>query len=54
VVYGHRNNAVLDEDDWPSPNIRGRTVGLDTISHGVLSAFRMPDNQVIQSGRFLY
>jgi serine/threonine protein phosphatase 1 len=54
VVYGHRNNAVLDGDDWPSPNIRGRTVGLDTISHGVLSAFRMPDNHVIQSARFLY
>jgi serine/threonine protein phosphatase 1 len=51
VVYGHRNNAVLDERGWPAPRIAGRTIGIDTISHGVLTAIRLPDGQVMQSAR---
>lgn len=51
VVYGHRNNAVVDGDGWPSPAIVGRTIGIDTISHGVLTAVRLPDRRVFQSGR---
>jgi len=51
VVYGHRNNAALDADGWPSPAIVGRTIGIDTISHGVLTAMRLPDGRVFQSGR---
>ena len=35
VVYGHRNNADVGADGWPKPKIIGRTIGLDTISHGV-------------------
>jgi serine/threonine protein phosphatase 1 len=52
VVYGHRNNAVLDADEWPSPRTVGRTVGIDTISHGVLTALRLPDGRLFQSARY--
>ena len=52
IVYGHRNNAVLGADGWPSPRIVGRTIGIDTISHGVLTALRLPDERVFQSARF--
>jgi serine/threonine protein phosphatase 1 len=51
VVYGHRNNAEIDSNDWPSPRIVGNTIGIDTISHGVLTAIRLPDRRVIQSSR---
>jgi hypothetical protein len=33
------------------PALRGRTIGLDTISHGVLTAIRLPDRRIFQSGR---
>ena len=52
IIYGHRNNAVVDGDGWPSPREVGRTIGIDTISHGVLTAFRWPDRRVFQSGRY--
>jgi serine/threonine protein phosphatase 1 len=52
VVYGHWNNADLDADGWPAPRIVGRTIGLDTISHGVLTAMRLPDQRVFQSARY--
>ena len=52
VVYGHRNNAVLNAEGWPSPRIVGRTIGLDTISHGVLTAMRLLDGRVFQSARY--
>jgi serine/threonine protein phosphatase 1 len=52
AVYGHWNNAVLDADGWPRPRIAGSTIGLDTISRGVLSAIRLPDRTVFQSRRF--
>ncbi len=51
VVYGHWNNADLDALGWPTPRIAGNTIGIDTISHGVLTAIRMPDRQVFQSAR---
>jgi serine/threonine protein phosphatase 1 len=50
VVYGHRNNAVLDAG-WPKPRIEGNTIGIDTIAHGVLTAIRLPDRRVFQSAR---
>jgi serine/threonine protein phosphatase 1 len=50
VVYGHWNNAVLTAG-WPLPAIVGRTVGIDTIAHGVLTALRLPDHRVCQSAR---
>jgi serine/threonine protein phosphatase 1 len=53
VVYGHANNAVLDEKGWPHPRIVGRTYGLDTIAHGVLTALRLPDEAIMQSQRHL-
>lgn len=49
VIYGHRNNAVPGADSWPLPRIVGNTIGIDTISHGVLTAIRMPDRMLIQS-----
>jgi len=52
VVYGHRNNAALNADGWPALMIEGRTIGVDTISHGVLTAVRLPDQRVFQSARY--
>lgn len=51
VVYGHWNNAAFDADGWPTPRVVGRTIGIDTISHGVLTAMRLPDRRVFQSAR---
>lgn len=52
VVYGHWNNARLDEAGWPHPAIARFTVGLDTSHHGVVTAFRWPVRRVFQSSRF--
>jgi serine/threonine protein phosphatase 1 len=52
VAYGHSNNAELDGQEWPKPRIIGSTIGLDTISHGVLTAMRLPDRQLFQSARY--
>jgi serine/threonine protein phosphatase 1 len=51
VVYGHWGDAVLDAAGWPRPRVGRRTIGIDTISHGVLTAYRLPDGRVFQSGR---
>ena len=54
VVYGHRNNGVVDSDGRIRPCIGpNRTYGIDTIAHGVLTAMRFPDEKVWQSGRKL-
>ena len=37
---------------WPAPTILGRTIGIDTISHGVLTAVRLPDMNVFQSASY--
>jgi len=52
IVYGHWNNADVDANGWPRPRIVGRTIGLDTISHGVLTAMRLPDGRLFQSARY--
>ena len=51
VVYGHWDNAVVSASGWPSPAIHRQTIGIDTISHGVLTAIRLPDYRVFQSRR---
>jgi diadenosine tetraphosphatase ApaH/serine/threonine PP2A family protein phosphatase len=52
VVYGHWDSAVLDASGWPRPHMPGnRTYGVDTVSHGVLTALRFPDLKVVQSAR---
>jgi len=51
VVYGHHNNATVNGEGWPTPKIMGRTIGIDTIAHGVLTALRLPDRKVFQSAR---
>lgn len=52
VLYGHHDNADVDDDDWPHPRIIGATYGLDTIAHGVLTAVRLPGPHVLQSARY--
>lgn len=52
VVYGHHNNATLTNEGWPMPAISPRTIGIDTISHGVLTAIRMPGGDIVQSARY--
>ncbi|MEP7118354.1 MAG: metallophosphoesterase family protein, partial [Acidobacteriota bacterium] len=52
VLYGHMNNAQVDDDDWPHPRVIGNTYGLDTIAHGVLTAIRLPGPYVLQSARY--
>ncbi len=52
VVYGHMNNAHVDDDDWPHPRVARNTLGLDTIAHGVLTAIRLPGPYVLQSARY--
>lgn len=49
IVYGHWNNAVIDRDGRPGPRIVGRTYGIDTIKHGVLTAVSFPGAHFIQS-----
>jgi hypothetical protein len=48
-VYGHWHNADLDANDWPHPRRIGRTIGIDTIAHGVLTAIELPAGTVVQS-----
>jgi serine/threonine protein phosphatase 1 len=52
ILYGHHNNAELDDADWPHPAVVNRTCGIDTIAHGVLTAIRVPDLKVYQSGMY--
>jgi serine/threonine protein phosphatase 1 len=52
VVYGHRNDTIVDSSGWPQPRIGKCTIGLDTIASGVLTAIRLPEMQVIQSARY--
>ena len=52
VVYGHWNNAELNADGWPLPAMINRTIGIDTITHGVLTAIRLPDQRLFQSARY--
>jgi serine/threonine protein phosphatase 1 len=51
VVYGHWGDASVGASGWPSPRVRERTIGIDTIAHGVLTAVRLPDLRVFQSAR---
>jgi serine/threonine protein phosphatase 1 len=53
IVYGHWNDCPVGTDDWPTVRITGRAYGIDTISHGVLTALRFPDLKIFQSGRYL-
>jgi len=52
VLYGHWDNSDLDPNGWPLPAVGRASIGIDTISHGVLTAFRLPDRRVFQSDRF--
>jgi len=52
IVYGHWDNATLDASGRPRPAVIGQTIGIDTISHGVLTAVRLPGLRVFQSARY--
>jgi serine/threonine protein phosphatase 1 len=52
VVYGHRNNPVVDAAGWPYPRVGDKAIGLDTSHHGVASAVRLPDRRIFQSRRY--
>jgi serine/threonine protein phosphatase 1 len=54
VMYGHKNDADIDADGWPRPRVVGKTIGVDTIAHGVLTAVALPGPQVFQSARYEY
>ena len=54
VMYGHCDNAELTSDGWPRPAIGPASIGVDTISHGILTAFRLPERRILQSSRFLH
>jgi serine/threonine protein phosphatase 1 len=54
VIYGHCDDAELGADGWPRPAIGAASIGVDTISHGILTAFRLPERRVLQSRRFLH
>ena len=50
IVYGHWRNCVIGDDGLPRPRIgNGKTYGIDTISHGVLTAIRFPGERIFQS-----
>jgi serine/threonine protein phosphatase 1 len=49
VLYGHRNNPDVDTNGWPWPRRIGRTIGLDTSHHGIVTALRLPDERLFQS-----
>ena len=54
VVYGHWDNAAVDDAGRPWPRIlSNRTFGIDTISKGVLTAMRFPDGMIFQSEKGL-
>jgi serine/threonine protein phosphatase 1 len=53
IVYGHANNAVINGAGWPEPNVSEFTIGIDTISHGVLTAVRLPGQKILQSRRYI-
>ena len=52
VVYGHHDDAEV-RDGWPLPRVTSSTIGIDTISHGVLTAVRLPERTIFQSARYL-
>jgi serine/threonine protein phosphatase 1 len=52
IVYGHWNNASVEDDGSVQPCILpNRTYGIDTISHGILTALRLPDGKIFQSAK---
>jgi hypothetical protein len=51
VLYGHWGDAQIDAEGWPVPRVGANTIGIDSIAHGVLTAIRLPERQVLQSSR---
>jgi hypothetical protein len=46
------NDPDLDTDGWPWPRRVGNTIGIDAISHGVLTAVGLPGPEILQSARY--
>jgi serine/threonine protein phosphatase 1 len=49
LVYGHWSNARSCPDGRAEPLVIGRTIGIDSITRGTLTALKMPDGLVLQS-----
>jgi serine/threonine protein phosphatase 1 len=49
LVYGHWGNAIPQSDGRAEPLVIGRTIGIDSIKHGTLTALKLPDGLVLQS-----
>ena len=49
LVYGHWGNALQNPDGRAEPLVMGRTIGIDSIKHGTLTALKMPDGLILQS-----
>ena len=49
VMYGHWDNSVRGDHGRRAPAVGRASIGIDTISYGVLTAFRLPDRRVFQS-----
>lgn len=54
LVYGHWSIQAQNSQGWPVPLILDNgTIGIDTISTGVLTAIRLPERTVFRSDRFV-
>lgn len=52
VIYGHWDDSILDRDGLPAPRFSEYAIGIDTISHGVLTSLELPEQRVVQSARY--
>jgi serine/threonine protein phosphatase 1 len=49
VVYGHWANATVGEDGMCSPARTQFSLGIDTSSHGIVTAVQLPEVQIFQA-----
>jgi hypothetical protein len=51
VVYGHHNDARHNGKGDLELAIGSHCIGIDTITHGVLTAIRLPDRKLFRADR---
>jgi serine/threonine protein phosphatase 1 len=49
LVYGHWSNALISPDGRVEPLVVGRTIGIDSIKAGTLTAIKMPEAVLLES-----
>jgi serine/threonine protein phosphatase 1 len=52
IIYGHSPTETVDARGVPTIRTVGKTIGIDTINDGILTAIRFPEMEVIQSNRY--